>query len=102
MYPSEVETVLNAHPAVAQSVVVGRPVAGGNEEVVAFVELARGRTVGDRTSWPRTRRRSSRPTSVRREIRIMDALPASPTGKVLRGQLKALAQAPAGQTLLTV
>ena len=43
VYPREVEAVLNAHPAVAQSAVVGRPVADGNEEVVAFVELAAGR-----------------------------------------------------------
>ncbi len=30
--------MLNAHPAVTQSAVVGRAVAG-NEEVIAFVEL---------------------------------------------------------------
>ena len=41
VYPLEVETVLNAHPGVAQSAVVGRAVAGGNEEVVAFVEADR-------------------------------------------------------------
>ena len=34
--------MLNAHPAVSQSVVVGRQLADGNEEVVAFVELAPG------------------------------------------------------------
>ncbi|TGQ50038.1 AMP-binding protein, partial [Mesorhizobium sp. M4B.F.Ca.ET.211.01.1.1] len=39
VYPAEVEHVLNAHPQVVQSAVIGRPVEG-NEEVVAFVELA--------------------------------------------------------------
>jgi long-chain acyl-CoA synthetase len=38
VYPAEVEAVLNAHPAVARSAVVGRMV-GGEEEVVAFVQL---------------------------------------------------------------
>src|SRR4029450_7134543 len=41
--PAEVEGVLNAHPAVTHSAVVGRPVQG-NEEVVAFVALAAGGT----------------------------------------------------------
>ena len=36
VYPAEVEAVLNAHPAVVQSAVVGRAVQG-NEEVVAYV-----------------------------------------------------------------
>ena len=64
MHPVEVETVLNAHPAVAQSVVVGRAVADGNEEIVAFVELARGCTV-DAGALAAHAPRSSRPTSAR-------------------------------------
>ena len=39
VYPVEVEQVLNGHPDVVQSAVVGRAVEG-NEEVVAFVEVA--------------------------------------------------------------
>ena len=38
VYPAEVEAVLNAHPAVVQSAVVGRSI-NGDEEVVAFVQL---------------------------------------------------------------
>ena len=38
VYPAEVEAVLNAHPAVAQSGVIGRSVEG-DEEVVAFVQM---------------------------------------------------------------
>src|SRR3984893_13413054 len=40
VYPAEVEAVLNAHPAVARSAVVGRSVEGveGDEEVIAFVQ----------------------------------------------------------------
>jgi len=41
VYPVEVEAVLNAHPSILHSAVVGRAVEG-NEEVVAFVELRPG------------------------------------------------------------
>lgn len=44
VYPAEVEHVLNAHPQVVQSAVIGRAVEG-NEEVVAFVELIAGAKV---------------------------------------------------------
>jgi len=41
VYPPEVEAVLNEHPAVVQSAVIGRSVPG-NEEVVAYVQLLPG------------------------------------------------------------
>jgi long-chain acyl-CoA synthetase len=41
VYPAEVEVVLNEHPAVVQSAVIGRSVLG-NEEVVAYVQLFPG------------------------------------------------------------
>jgi acyl-CoA synthetase (AMP-forming)/AMP-acid ligase II len=37
VYPAEVEAVLNGHPAVAKSAVVGRSI-DGDEEVIAFVQ----------------------------------------------------------------
>jgi long-chain acyl-CoA synthetase len=39
VYPAEVEAVLNAHPAVAQSAVIGR-MQQGNEEILAFIQAA--------------------------------------------------------------
>jgi long-chain acyl-CoA synthetase len=90
VYPGEVESVLNAHAAVAQSVVVGRQVADGNEEVVAFVELVAGRAA-DAAELAAHAAAQLAPYKRPSEIRVMTALPASPTGKVLRGQLKALA-----------
>jgi len=46
VYPAEVEAVLNAHPAVIRSAVIGRTVDGtaGGEEIVAFVQLREGAT----------------------------------------------------------
>jgi acyl-CoA synthetase (AMP-forming)/AMP-acid ligase II len=91
VYPAEVEAVLNAHPAVTQSAVVGRAVAD-NEEVVAFVELAPGRTV---TVEELAQFAAGRLAPYKRpaEIVILRALPASATGKIRKQPLRAMAEA---------
>ena len=84
IHPQEVETALNSHPAVLQSAVVGRPAAGGEEEVVAFVEKTGDVDAAALQDWLRTRlapyKRPSR-------IVFMDALPAAPSGKILKSRL---------------
>jgi long-chain acyl-CoA synthetase len=93
VFPLEVETVLNAHPAVTQSAVVGRALAGGEEEVVAFVQHApRARvTPEELRAWAAGRLAPyKRPT----RIVLMDALPAAATGKVLKHILKTMAEQP--------
>jgi acyl-CoA synthetase (AMP-forming)/AMP-acid ligase II len=91
VYPMEVETALNAHPGVTQSAVVGRAVAGGNEEVVAFVELDPRRPPSVQELSDYLAQRLS-PYKCPSRIVIMAALPAAATGKILKGRLKALAQ----------
>ena len=91
VYPQEVEAALNAHPGVRQSAVVGRAVAGGNEEVVAFVEL----DADHRPSVQQLRDYLAQQLSPYKrpsEIVVMATLPAEATGKILKGRLKALAQ----------
>jgi acyl-CoA synthetase (AMP-forming)/AMP-acid ligase II len=64
--------------------VVGRAVDGGEEEVVAFVETAREVDAAALQDWLRTRlapyKRPSR-------IVFRDALPAAPSGKILKSRL---------------
>ncbi|MDQ2989397.1 MAG: fatty acid--CoA ligase family protein, partial [Pseudomonadota bacterium] len=91
VYPLEVETALNAHPGVTQSAVVGRAVAGGNEEVVAFVEPDPQHPPSVQELRDYLAARLS-PYKCPSEIVIMTALPAAATGKILKGQLKTLAQ----------
>ena len=85
VYPAEVEQALNSHPAVLHSAVIGRSVEG-NEEVLAFVELRPGSTVDELTlaDWASARLAPyKRPAS----IRILDALPVSASGKILKHRL---------------
>jgi long-chain acyl-CoA synthetase len=85
VYPAEVEAVLNTHPAVVQSAVIGRAVAG-NEEVVAFVQILPG---SDATEGDLMRHAAAQLTAYKRpvEIIILGALPASSTGKILKHRL---------------
>jgi long-chain acyl-CoA synthetase len=90
VFPLEVETALNAHPAVTQSAVVGRPAADGNEEVVAFVQPAPGLAIApaELAAWA-----AARLAPYKRPARIvlMAALPAAPSGKVLKHVLAKMA-----------
>jgi long-chain acyl-CoA synthetase len=91
VYPAEVEAVLNAHPSVVQSAVVGRAVQA-NEEVVAYVQLL----PGSATSVEELTAHAARHlTAYKRpsEIVVLDALPASSTGKILKHRLAAAAAA---------
>ena len=90
VYPVEVEAVLNSHPQVTQSAVVGREVEG-NEEVIAFVELAPGATVSVRELQEFA---AEALTAYKRpaEIIVMPALPAAANGKILKHRLKEIAK----------
>jgi acyl-CoA synthetase (AMP-forming)/AMP-acid ligase II len=85
VYPAEVEAVLSSHKDVVQSAVVGRA-ADGNEEIIAFVQLLPGSrtTTEDLMSFIRSQLTSYKRPS---EIVILDALPATSTGKILKHKL---------------
>jgi acyl-CoA synthetase (AMP-forming)/AMP-acid ligase II len=91
IYPPEIEAVLNAHPAVTQSAVIGRP-ANGEEEVVAFVQPAAGCaiTVAELEDYAAERLAPYKRPS---KILLLPALPAGSTGKILKNQLVPLASA---------
>lgn len=92
VYPIEVEAALNAHPAVVQSAVVGCPTEGGNEEVVAFVELDPSSSDLDTAVLRAWLEQRLSPYKRPARIVVMDAMPAASTGKILKGQLKHMAR----------
>ena len=92
VYPVEVEQVLNAHPDIVQSAVVGRAV-DGNEEVVAFVEVRQDARV-DLDALREWLRANLSPYKIPAEIVVLEHLPAAATGKVLKRQLQQMASRP--------
>jgi len=91
VYPPDVEAVLNDHPLITLSAVVGRAVPG-NEEVIAFVQPVPGAAI---TEDEIKRFAAERLAPYKRPSRviIMEALPATATGKILKGKLKEAAKA---------
>ena len=92
VFPLEVETVLNAHPGVTQSAVVGKAAADGNEEVVAFVQPDPNLALGVEAlqAWAAQR---LAPYKRPGRIILMKALPAAATGKILKHALKEMTAA---------
>jgi 2-furoate---CoA ligase len=86
VHPVEVEEVLLRHPEVAEACVVGWPDARLGQVVAAFI-VPRGRVTGD--ALDDFCKRASEFASFKRPRRydFVDALPKSPTGKLLRRQL---------------
>jgi len=79
VYPAEIEGVLNAHPSIARSAVIGR-----DEEIVAFVE-------GSPTAEDVERHAAANLAPYKRptQIRFVASMPMSPAGKILKSALAA-------------
>jgi acyl-CoA synthetase (AMP-forming)/AMP-acid ligase II len=89
VYPIEVETALNSHPDVVYAAAIGRRVSG-DEEIVACVEL----TPGARATVADLHRHAAErlaPYKRPQHILIVDKMPASPTGKILKAALTPIA-----------
>jgi len=86
VFPPEVEGAINSHPDVTLSAVVGRTVDDGNEEVVAFVQPAKGKTLTEEGLITFLEGRLA-PYKKPGIFVFMDSLPAAPTGKILKKEL---------------
>jgi acyl-CoA synthetase (AMP-forming)/AMP-acid ligase II len=89
VYPAEVEAVLNAHPEVVQSAVIGRSLEA-DEEIVAFVQLLPNATLGA-NELAEHAARSLAPYKRPARIIFIPILPVTPTGKVAKAELAKLA-----------
>jgi long-chain acyl-CoA synthetase len=89
VYPVDVEAVLNAHPAVVRSAVIGRSVPG-DEQVLAFVQLLPGATVtvGELAAHAAQHLALYKRPS---EIFLVPEMPVTPTGKIVKAELAKLA-----------
>jgi acyl-CoA synthetase (AMP-forming)/AMP-acid ligase II len=86
-YPAEIEQVIAAHPAVAESAVVGVPDGRLGEVGKAYVVTRPGEAVDarDLIGWCRERMANYK---VPRFVEVVDALPRNASGKVLKVALR--------------
>jgi long-chain acyl-CoA synthetase len=85
-----VEGVLNGHPDIRQSAVVGRPAGDGNEEIVAFVEPVPGTAPTEADLADYAARRLA-PYKQPSRIVIMADLPMTAAGKIAKRDIAAMA-----------
>lgn len=89
VYPAEVERVLQQHPAVSASAVLGRPDRRLGQRVVAAVQLAPGAAATPTELAAFARERLAR-YKVPEEIQIVPSLPRNAMGKVVKRELEGL------------
>jgi len=87
VFPKEVEDVLYMHEAVAECAVVGLSHPEYGEAVTAFVTLKEGMTADDAALISFCKSRLAR-YKVPKAVHFVAELPKTPTGKILRRELK--------------
>ncbi|MBU8870140.1 MAG: AMP-binding protein [Gemmatimonadales bacterium] len=90
--PFEIESALIEHEAIAEAAVVGKPDEVNMEVVKAFVTLNEGFVFDDMLELGVMNfiRKSLSPLAMPQEIEVMEKLPKTRSGKILRRYLKAL------------
>jgi len=86
VYPREVEEVLYEHPAIAEAAVIGIPHETLGEDVAAFVVLAPGAAAepAEISQFVKDRLAAYK---YPRQVTVIDALPKTATGKILKREL---------------
>lgn len=88
-FPREIEDVLMRHPSVAEAAVVGKKDLSRGEAVVAFVIPREGQTPTVEALREHCKQQGLPQWKSPREIHMLQDLPRSPTGKVLKRELAA-------------
>lgn len=85
VWPNEVEQIINAHPDIVESTVVGVPDMAQGEKVIAWVvRKSKELTAEDVQEWCRLELAAYKVPS---EVFFIDKLPRTGVGKVLRREL---------------
>jgi len=88
VFPREIEDVLNQHESIHAAAIIGIKSDTRGELPLAFVELNEGYEL-DEQALKTFLREHIAPFKVPKEIRVIEQLPRSPTGKILRRELSA-------------
>ncbi|HEX4060700.1 MAG TPA: long-chain fatty acid--CoA ligase [Streptosporangiaceae bacterium] len=87
VYPREIEEVLYEHPAVAEAAVIGVPHAELGEEIAAVLALKPGQSASPQELRDYVKSKVAA-YKYPRTVKIVDALPKGPTGKILKREIK--------------
>ncbi|MGZ3601570.1 MAG: AMP-binding enzyme [Ktedonobacterales bacterium] len=90
--PAELEAVLLEHPAVRDAAVIGVPDAEAGELPRAYVSLREGHTPSAEELIAFANGKLANYKAIRQLV-FVESIPKTPSGKILRRELKALAQA---------
>jgi long-chain acyl-CoA synthetase len=92
VYPAEVESVLNSHPAIKRSAVIGRACTEveGGEQIIAMLEPFSGCSVSVQELAEYAAQRLS-PYKRPSRILLVDKMPETSTGKIIKQELQRLA-----------
>lgn len=87
VYPREVEEVMLKHPAISMIAIIGIPHEQHGEEIKAFIVLKQGveADIDEIKSWTKERVANYKYPRI---IEIVEGLPMSATGKILKKELK--------------
>ncbi len=87
IYPSDLEAVIASHPDVAEASVIGVPSEAWGETPVAYVVLRQGSDVSAQQlrEWANSRLGKTQRLNA---VEVVDALPRSAIGKVLKRELR--------------
>ena len=88
VFPREIEEVINTHPSVAASAVIGKHDDLRGEVPIAFVELNEDADF-DESAIRNHCRDNLAQFKVPKEVHHIEKLPRNPTGKIMRRELKA-------------
>ena len=95
VYPREIEEVLYGHPAVAEAAVIGVPDMALGEEVRAVVSLKPGQSASEQEIVEYCKERLAA-YKYPRTVEIRAALPKTATGKILKRELRVVAEQAVG------
>ena len=89
IYPREIENVLNEHPALHESAVIGVPDARWGEQLVAYVVFAGGQSASNEELGSFSRNHLA-PYKLPKDFVAIAQLPRNANGKVLKANLREL------------
>jgi len=89
--PAEIEEALASHPAIALSGAIGQPDAHSGEIPCVYVELIDGVTVSEEELLAHMKEHVEERAAVPKYVEIVDELPKTAVGKILKNDLRKLA-----------